>query len=247
MRRDSSTIMTVDKNQTLTLTSRSGQEIAVRIKINPRAKRLILRLDEQKREAVAIAPHRRLVKDAARFAEERLEWIESRLDLLPEQISLGVGDRFCLWGRDCVISLDGEGRRARLIDGDPMVLSLPGEPETIGRRAERFLRKHAKQELSRAVAQYCETLGVDARRVTVKDTRSRWGSCTSDGRLAFSWRLVMAPLEVLEYVAAHECAHLLEMNHSNRFWAHVARCRPSWKRERAWLRRHGASLHAVSV
>ena len=67
------------------------------------------------------------------------------------------------------------------------------------------------------------------------------------GRLAFSWRLVMAPLEVLEYVAAHECAHLLEMNHSNRFWAHVARCRPSWKRERAWLRRHGASLHAVSV
>ncbi|MEM5515607.1 SprT family zinc-dependent metalloprotease [Henriciella sp. AS95] len=239
--------MTVDKNQTLTLTSRSGQEIAVRIKINPRAKRLILRLDEQKREAVAIAPHKRMVKDAARFAEERLEWIESRLDMLPRQISLQAGDAFSLLGQECVISLEGEGRRARLIAGEPLILSLPGDPATIGRRAERFLRKHAKEQLSRAVDQYCETLGVDARRVTVKDTRSRWGSCTSDGRLAFSWRLVMAPPDVLEYVAAHECAHLLEMNHSNRFWAHVARCRPGWKRERAWLRRHGASLHAVTV
>ena len=239
--------MKIDKNQTLTLTSPAGQEIPVRIEINPRAKRLILRLDEKKREAVAIAPSKRLVSDAARFASERVEWIEARLDLLPPEVRLKAGDRFMLRGRDCEITLEGEGRRARLIDGTPLKLCLPGEPDTVGRRAERFLRKLAKEELSEAVETYCACLGVEARRVTVKDTRSRWGSCTSDGRLAFSWRLIMAPVEVLEYVAAHECAHLLEMNHSARFWSHVARCRPGWKKERAWLKRHGASLHAVSI
>lgn len=239
--------MNVDKGQTLTLVSTSGRAIPVRIEINPRAKRLILRLDEQKHEVVAVAPNKRLVSDAARFASERIGWIESRLDLLPKQVSLSPGDTFQLLGCDCVITLEGEGRRARLIEGEPMLLSLPGELETVGRRAERFLKKLAKDELSAAVETYCERLGVDARRVTVKDTRSRWGSCTSDGRLAFSWRLVMAPREVLEYVAAHECAHLLEMNHSPRFWAHVERCRPAWKRERSWLKRHGSKLHAVRV
>ncbi|MGB3624989.1 MAG: SprT family zinc-dependent metalloprotease [Henriciella sp.] len=231
----------------MTLTSATGRAIPVRIEINPRAKRLILRLDEQKHEVVAVAPSKRLVKDAARFASERIGWIESRLALLPDQIRLAPGDRFQLFGRDCVISLEGEGRRASLIEGDPLVLSLPGDSDTVGRRAERFLKTLAKQELTAAVEAYCGELGVDVRRVTVKDTRSRWGSCTSDGRLAFSWRLIMAPREVLEYVAAHECAHLLEMNHSSRFWAHVERCRPAWKRERSWLKRHGSKLHAVRI
>ncbi len=239
--------MIVDKHQTMTLTSSCGVEVPVRIEVNPRAKRLILRLDEQNRSAVAIAPSRRLVPDAARFAADRIEWIVTRLNSLPPLVTMHSGDMFPLRGRDCLVSLEGPGRRASLVDGDPQILSLPGDPETIGRRAERFLRKLAKDDLTKAVEQYCAVLGVDARRVSVKDTRSRWGSCTSDGRLAFSWRLILAPPEVLDYVAAHECAHLLEMNHSSRFWAHVAVCRPGWKRERAWLKRHGSGLHAVSV
>ncbi|WP_233355962.1 M48 family metallopeptidase [Henriciella aquimarina] len=229
------------------MTSACGLEIPVRIEVNPRAKRLILRLDEQNREAVAVCPSKRFVPAAARFAEERLDWAASRLRKLPPVARLAHNKRFLLKGSDCLITLEGEGRKAVLHEGEPHVLSLPGDPETIGRRAERFLRTLAKSELTRAVDQYCATLEVDARRVTVKDTRSRWGSCTSDGRLAFSWRLIMAPPEVLDYVAAHECAHLLEMNHSPRFWAHVERCRPHWKQERAWLRRHGSGLHAVSA
>jgi len=123
--------------------------------------------------------------------------------------------------------------------GQPGHLRVPGAAETADKRVERFLRAAAQSDFGDAVEH------VAARRVTIKDTRSRWGSCTSDGRLAFSWRLVMAPPFVLEYVAAHECAHLLEMNHSPAFWAHVANCRPAWKQERAWLRQHGRDLHAV--
>lgn len=235
------------EDQTTILIASCGLEIPLRIEINPRARRLILRLDEKRREAVAVAPSRRLARDAARFAAERIDWAASRLRALPPQLQLDDGETIRLRGRDCRISVEGEGRRARLIDADPFILSLPGDPATIGRRAERFLKTAAREDLNRAVSHYCGILGVGVRRVTIKDTRSRWGSCTSDGRLAFSWRLIMAPPEVLDYVAAHECAHLLEMNHGPRFWAHVARCRPHWKRERAWLRRHGSDLHAIAV
>lgn len=239
--------MIVDKNQTMILTSPCGMDIPVRIQVNPRARRIILRLDEKRREAVVVAPSRRHMKAAARFAHERVDWAAERLRQMPPEILLREGETISLKGRDCRLSCEGGGRRASLEEGEPQVLNLPGDAATLGRRAERFLRRTAKDEFARAVDRYCAILGVDARRVTIKDTRSRWGSCTSDGRLAFSWRLIMAPPDVLDYVAAHECAHLLEMNHSPRFWAHVARCRPDWKSERAWLRRHGAGLHAVSL
>ena len=239
--------MFVDKDQCLTLTSPDGEDINVRIEINPRAKRLILRLDEARREAVAVAPSKRHVKAAARFASERRDWIVSRLAQLPALTGLQPGTDFSLRGVRCTISVEGPGRRASLEPGDPQTLRLPGDLGTAGRRAARFLKKAAREDLSEAVERHCATLGVEARRVSVKDTRSRWGSCTSDGGLAFSWRLIMAPPSVLDYVAAHECAHLLEMNHSPRFWAHVSTCCPGWKAERKWLRTHGRALHAVSV
>ena len=194
---------------------------------------------------MAVAPNKRKLGEAAEFARDRLDWIASHFERLPQHVDLSEGAEIMLRGEPCRITGQGTGRTAYLEIGEPHILHVPGAPETLGQRAERYLRKAAKSDLSDAVQRYCEHLGVDARRVTIKDTRSRWGSCTSDGRLAFSWRLIMAPNEVLEYVAAHECAHLLEMNHSPKFWAHVERCRPAWKKERAWLRAHGRDLHAV--
>ena len=237
--------MIIDKGDKMALVTKSGKTVNVRFEINPKARRLILRLDERKREAVAVAPSKRKIGEAAEFARDRVEWIAEHLQALPEQVSLQDGAQFMLRGEPCEISLEGSGRVAKLEIGPPLMLRVPGDSSTTGQRVERYLRKSAKSDLSDAVIRYCEQLGVEARRVTVKDTRSRWGSCTSDGRLAFSWRLIMAPNEVLEYVAAHECAHLLEMNHSPAFWAHVETCRPSWKAERAWLRKHGRDLHAV--
>jgi len=237
--------MIIDKGDKMALVTKSGVSVNVRLEVNPKARRLILRLDERNREAVAVAPSRKKIAEAAAFAQDRVEWIAQHLQALPVEVSLQDGAEFTLRGSPCHVSIDGRGRVARLDSGPPQVLRVPGEIETTGRRVERFLRKSAKEDLSDAVIRYCDQLGVEARRVTVKDTRTRWGSCTSDGRLAFSWRLIMAPPEVLEYVAAHECAHLLEMNHSPAFWAHVAKCRPRWKAERGWLRKNGRDLHAV--
>ncbi|MEO1553476.1 MAG: SprT family zinc-dependent metalloprotease [Pseudomonadota bacterium] len=239
--------MIIDKDHKMALVTKSGESVNVRLEVNPKARRLILRLDERNREAVAVAPSRKKIGEAAAFARDRVEWIAEHLQALPAQVSLQPGAEFMLRGAPCQISLDGPGRLAKLEPGSPQMLCVPGEIETAGQRVERFLRKTAKVDLSDAVIRYCDQLGVEARRVTVKDTRSRWGSCTSDGRLAFSWRLIMAPPDVLEYVAAHECAHLLEMNHSPAFWAHVATCRPRWKSERGWLRKNGRDLHAVHV
>ena len=132
-----------------------------------------------------------------------------------------------------------------MITGQPNTLCAPGDPETLHLRVTRYLKKQARADITRSVNRHAATLGVSYNSISVKDTRSRWGSCTADGKLSFSWRLIMAPSEVLDYVAAHECAHLLEMNHSPRFWAHVATCCSDWKRQRSWLREHGAGLQAA--
>ncbi|WP_291070257.1 SprT family zinc-dependent metalloprotease [Hyphomonas sp.] len=229
----------------MTLRAAGGHRIKVRLEVNAKARRLIIRLDERRREAVAVAPSSRQIEAAAAFAAERVDWISTRLQHLPEITRFEDGEIFQYKGEDCQISLEGEGRIARLYPGEPRILSVPGDPETTQARVVRFLKKQAKADLTRAVTRYSEILKVAPKGISVKDTRSRWGSCTADGQLAFSWRLVMAPPEVLNYVAAHECAHLREMNHSARFWAHVARCCPDWQRQRAWLRLHGTELQAA--
>ncbi|MEM7730787.1 MAG: SprT family zinc-dependent metalloprotease, partial [Pseudomonadota bacterium] len=150
-------------------------------------------------------------------------------------------------GEPCRLTLAGTGRVARLYTEPDLHLAAPGDPLTFQSRIVRYLRRAATSDLGDAVERHCATLGVYAMRISVKDTRSRWGSCTSDGRLSFSWRLVCAPPEVLDYVAAHECAHLIEMNHSPAFWAEVARCRPDWKIQRDWLRSYGRDLHAIGA
>ena len=239
--------MIIDKGDKMALRTKSGETVNVRFEINPKARRLILRLDERRREAVAVAPSKKKIGEAAAFARDRIDWIAEHLQALPEKMILQPGAQFMLRGEACQITVEGDGRVPKLEIGPPLTLRVPGDQETTGKRVERYLRKAAKSDLSDSVIEYCETLGVEARRVTIKDTRSRWGSCTSDGRLAFSWRLIMAPPPVLQYVAAHECAHLLEMNHSPAFWAHVEACRPDWKKERAWLRQNGRDLHAVTA
>lgn len=237
--------MRLNDGHTMTLRAAGGHRIKVRLEVNAKARRLIIRLDERRREAVAVAPSSRQIEAAAAFAAERVDWISSRLQHLPEITRFEHGEIFQYRGEDCQISLDGEGRIAKIYPGDPRILSVPGDPETTQSRVVRFLKKQAKADLTRAVTKYAEILKVAPKGISVKDTRSRWGSCTADGQLAFSWRLIMAPPEVLNYVAAHECAHMREMNHSAKFWAHVARCCPDWQRQRAWLRLHGTELQAA--
>lgn len=111
----------------------------------------------------------------------------------------------------------------------------------------RFFKEQARDDLVASVARHANTLGVRPTRLSVKEIRSRWGSCSVDGALSFSWRVVLAPPFVLDYLAAHEVAHLKEMNHSRRFWALVKRAIPNYDRGRTWLHQHGAGLHAVGI
>lgn len=232
----------------MTITAPDGRSVAVRFEVNPKARRLILRLDQKAREAVAVAPSRRMLKEAAGFAEEKAGWIADQLSKVPENVPFVPGQVIPFRGDDLHLSIDGTGRLARIEERDGVqTLVAPGMPETFQGRVVRFLKKAASEDLQFFVDHHCQLLEVRARKISVKDTTSRWGSCTEDGRLSFSWRLVCAPPDVLNYVAAHECAHLLEMNHSKRFWAHVGRCMPDWKLYRHWLDKHGAELHALGV
>ncbi len=237
--------MFAENGQKMALKTADGNHVTVRLEVNPRARRLILRLDERKREAVAVAPNPRQIPAAAAFAAERVEWIAQRLAATPQPVAFVPGGTVPLRGEPCRLSLEGAGRRARLVTEPELTLHAPGAPETFAARVTRYLAKAALSDISDAVERHTDTLGVTIARITVKDTRSRWGSCTHDGRLSFSWRLVFAPPEVLDYVAVHEVAHRLEMNHSPAFWSHVARCRPDWKRQRSWLRANGPQLNAI--
>jgi predicted metal-dependent hydrolase len=121
-------------------------------------------------------------------------------------------------------------------------LVVPGAVENFRRRTLDFMRAEARRRITARIAPHAAALGVAHGPIRVKDTRSRWGSCAPDGTLAFSWRLVMAPEWVMDYVVAHEVAHLKELNHSPRFWAHLAKLTPHREEAVAWLTKEGPAL-----
>lgn len=196
--------------------------------------------------AVAFAPHVRAFPEALRFAAERAGWLEARLAELPPNLPLEPGRLIPLRGEDTLL-VQAPGRAPAFLEPDRpprFMVPTPGGAR-FAARAEAGLRRLAAAALEEEVARAATILGVAPRRIVLKDMRSRWGSCTSERVLTFSWRVICAPPAVLAYLAAHEVAHLVEMNHSKRFWAQVRRCRPDYAAERAWLRRHGALLQAV--
>ncbi len=223
-----------------------GRSVPVRVKINPRARRIQLRIDTRHREAVAIAPSKSKVPAVLAFASERAAWIAARLDELPDTHALTPGTLAPLRGDMHEIVLAPGGRSVVIDDRtDPPQIQSPGPADKTPARVRGFMKAAARMDLSIRVGVHARTLGVQPASISIKDTRTRWGSCSSAGNLNFSWRLICAPPYVLDYVAAHECAHLLEMNHSRRFWGHVETCIADYDRARTWLNAHGRALHAV--
>ncbi len=123
------------------------------------------------------------------------------------------------------------------------LIEVPESAAAPGAHVEGLLKAHARDRLADASERYARQVARPIKRISLRDTRSRWGSCSSAGALMYSWRLIMAPPDVLDYVAAHEVAHLCEMNHSSRFWELVEKLCPDYASHRVWLRREGASLH----
>lgn len=222
-----------------------GRVVDVVVRRNARARRYTLRLDRRGDGAVVTIPRRGSLAEAKAFVARHAEWIAERLAARPElpEVPLAVPIRGVIHQ---VLTTGLPRGRVRFValDGGPAI-EVPGEAPHVRRRLMDHLRKEARVDLATAVARHAETLGVRPQAIRLKDTTSRWGSASARGVLAFSWRLVMAPPFVLDYVAAHEVAHLREMNHSDRFWAICERLCPATEAAKAWLNKNGAGLHRL--
>lgn len=221
--------------------------LRVRLKVNRRARRVSLRIDAARGEAVAVAPSQRRLPEAAGFARERSGWALERLAAGPRSRPFAPDGKAPLRGRLVRLIATGNASAARIVEelDGPVILS-GGEGEAFARRVENLLRREALRDLSERTAHHARTLGLRTPRVGLGDPRSRWGSCTP-GRhsIRYSWRLILAPPYVLDYVAAHEVAHLVHADHSPSFWSVVKTLVGARLEGRAWLKAHGSELHAI--
>jgi len=218
----------------------------VRLHRHARAWRYTLRIDASSREVKLTMPLRGSVREAKNFAQQHAAWIAARLRRLPAPIPFEHGAIVPLRGIAHRIAHRPGERGAVWITSDAngeRLLCVAGRTPHLRRRVCDFLKRKARRELEAACLRVAQELGVTVRRVAVRDPSSRWGSCSATGVLSFSWRLILAPPFVLHYLAVHEVVHLLEMNHSPRFWRTVHQLCPDAARAKAWLKAHGNELH----
>jgi predicted metal-dependent hydrolase len=215
--------------------------VEITLRRSVRARRFSLRVSQADGRVTLSLPTRAREAEAMAFAVAQEGWIRAALARMPTVTGVGLGAMLPVEGRFLQL-VQGVGRSVR-IEGD--CLAVPGEPERVPVRVATFLKVLARDRLMAASDHYAGQIGRRVVQVTLRDTRSRWGSCTQDGSLMYSWRLIMAPPSVLRYVAAHEVAHMVEMNHSAQFWAVVERLYPNWQAERAWLKREGGGLQSI--
>ena len=215
--------------------------LSVILRRSGRARRLSLRVSGLDGRATLTLPQRVPADEAIAFLREKESWLRGAMARAPRRQAVGPGSEIPFHGQIMRVT-PGPVRR---ICADAGVLLVPSDPDgtRTGPRLEAFLKASARAALQPAVARHAGQLDRPVQAMTLRDTRSRWGSCTHDGRLMFSWRLILAPPAVLDYVAAHEVAHLVHMDHSRAFWDCVARLMPDYAMHRHWLRANGAGLH----
>ncbi|WP_136636796.1 M48 family metallopeptidase [Pseudooceanicola onchidii] len=215
--------------------------VEINLKRSGRARRISLRVSALDGRVTLTLPRGVTEKAGLAFAAEKADWLRRNAMRHGDVTLVAHGAVIPVEGRALTIA-PGAGRSVR-IDADRIL--VPGDPDRLPARLSGYLKTLARDRLASASDLYAARLGRNYTRITLRDTRSRWGSCASDGSLSYSWRLIMAPPEVLAYVAAHEVAHLAEMNHSDRFWAQVEKIHGPYKAQRNWLRSDGTGLHRI--
>ena len=224
--------------------------LPVRLSVNARARRISLRVDRVKREAIAIAPTARRLDEAVAFARERSDWIASQLADLPVAAPLRPGGEISLFGQPVrLVAGPGRARLVPGVSGEDLTIQAPDDA-TFSDRVLRLVKAEARRWLSERTVVYSRMLDHPLPKIAITDARGRWGSCRpasarGPASIRYSWRLALAPAEVADYVAAHECAHLVEANHGPRFWALVRELNGDPAPHRTWLKREGARLQAV--
>ena len=222
----------------------------VHLRRHRQARRYTLRIDATSRQVVLTIPPRGSLKEARDFAQQHGAWIAARLKRLPEAAPFAHGLEVPLRGVPHRIT-HRRGQRGTVWtetgpDGERLIC-VAGEPPHLDRRIGDFLKREARRDLEAASRRHAARLRVLFKRISVRDQSSRWGSCSNTGVLSFSWRLILAPPFVLDYLVAHEVAHLAELNHSSRFWKLVKRLFPDADRAKAWLEVHGTDLHRYGL
>jgi predicted metal-dependent hydrolase len=222
-----------------------GCDLQVVFRRHAQARRLVLRLNAEGTAALVTVPHGVARAQALDFVARSRGWLEDRLAQRGETIALAPGSHIPLRGISHEVRhIDS---RRGLVTSDPLanVIHVPGDLAHIQRRLRDWLKTMARHELTRATQKYAEAMQVQYRRISVRDQKSRWGSCSAARDLSFSWRLIFTPDYVLDYVAAHEVAHLRHMHHGPAFWRLVLKHCGDAARARRWLREHGQSVHRI--
>lgn len=214
-------------------------EIPLKLRQNARARRMTLRISRVDGGVTLTVPRGVSEREALAFAAEKRDWVIGHLSQQATPEPVEPGQRLDVGGQSFEI-VQGNGRRITVSDG---CIFLPSPIGTGRLHLQAWLKEQARAALTRASDHYAARLGRGYTRLTVRDTRSRWGSCSSAGALMYSWRLILAPKPILDYVAAHEVAHLKEMNHSPAFWRVVDDLYGPHQEARAWLRHEGPKLH----
>ena len=220
-----------------------GRPVAVTVRLNPRATRLIVKVHPSTGEVSVVAPSRRALDSAMEFARSESNWIARRLAHVPEPVDLAPGARIPYRGEEHTVHAAARGPAPVWVDRAERQIRVSGQNEHAPRRLLDFLKREARRILDARVSEFAGRVGVAPRRITVRDTASRWGSCSTARAISFSWRLVLAPPYVLDYVVAHEVAHLRHMNHGARFWALVRELVGDVEKPQAWLNKNGPLLH----
>lgn len=220
-----------------------GNSIRISLKRHATARRMVLRMARDGGSFVLTLPPRQSLTSANAFVATSADWIRKALLRQPTPLAIAEGAAITLRGENLVIRTTGKARGLVVCDAENKLLQVPGTEAHMKRRLVDWMKQQAEADLLEASRRYATAMQTQFKRLTIRDQKSRWGSCSSDKSLSYSWRLIMAPPMVLDYVAAHEVAHLLEMNHGPRFWRLVLTHCKHARQAKTWLKAHGQSLH----
>jgi len=218
----------------------AGRHVPLVVKRHPQARYITLRFDGASGGIRLVLPKGVPLAEGIAFANAKSNWVLDYLDSLPPRVPFEHGAELPILGKDHRIHHAPWARRG--VWRADSVLWVSGKEEHISRRVGDYLKAEARKELSRRARDKAAQIGRQVRKVSVRDTRSRWGSCSEHGDLNFSWRLILAPEHVLDYVVAHEVAHLEELNHGRRFWRLTEKLATEIEPAKAWLQDQGESL-----
>ena len=221
----------------------NGHKIPLRLRYNAKAKRIILRVDQETGGAIISLPRHASETEAISLVNERIDWIVDKIREFPPKITLTDGQSLTLMGQHITIRHRPDLKMGVQLIGSEMIAS--GMREHLHRRIVDWLKKYTKEIITPRAHNMASQLECEINRISIRDTKSRWGSCSSQGNLSFCWRLIMTPEWVLNYVIAHEVSHLKHMDHGPEFWQIVGTFGVKPKQARIWLNQHGRVLRRI--